>query len=265
MKNPSLYKFFVLIFFFTNCDKEKGGLELTLLTNEIVCIGNGKFRDTNNQTDWMTDKVYDSISRNIVKSKLTNNSTHKYFIVLNQDFVEEIETDKAMNASTEKKMSKRNSFSLNLYQDQQILEGNITLVMGSFNLKDNQNSWIVKDFYNDSTFVSNTNKKKLYGSKPASVWTREVLEHSFVINPGETKYFTSIVNLPYRKGKVFWLSAVDRMKPNKASLTLVNNQKFTEEFLSDDQKKEIEENGYILFNGAIKSNSVPVKMVNLPN
>lgn len=86
--------------------------------------------------------------------------------------------------------------------------------------------------------------------------------HSFILHPGETKYFTSIVNLPYRDDKR-WFSKTDKLKPNMGSISLKNDSIFTKSKITDDQKKEIKENGYVLFDGIIYSKKIPVKLIKI--
>lgn len=92
-------------------------------------------------------------------------------------------------------------------------------------------------------------------------------KNSFIIYPNETKFFTTIINLPFRNYKynyIPWYTLIDKNKTYQAGLTLFNVAKETSKYLTPDLKKEIEENGYEIFDGVIQSNKVPVKMVSMP-
>jgi hypothetical protein len=262
MSKPNYYKLIFIAILFAGCDT-KPDLELSLLTNEVVCVEDFDFDYAENKIDYDKDKIYDSISRNIIKLKLENNSSKKYFLVLNENFVGEIENN-GMPKPSGFNIADYNKYSFNLYKDDKILDGNFA-PMGKFPQHGNDwNSWVDRQFYIDSLYVSETQKRGIYRKgKFAGVMTRDVLNNSFVIYPGEVKYITSVVNLPYRKKEVSWLSAIDKLKPNLASVTIINNSDYTEKLLSEDQKKEIHENEYTLFNGVIESNKIPVKLITM--
>lgn len=84
----------------------------------------------------------------------------------------------------------------------------------------------------------------------------------YFLQPGETKYFTSVINLPYRNNQK-WFSNIDKKKPNLGSLSLKSDSSFINRRLSQDRKREIKENGYIVFDGTIYSKKVPVKLIRI--
>ncbi|WP_320816204.1 hypothetical protein [Flavobacterium sp.] len=238
-------------------------LKVVLLTNEVVCI-----KDINDYDVYHTN-LYDSLSKNVLNYKLINNSNKKYFVVLNENFVDVMENMFLSHKIIKNRIdsSTRSGISFNLYRNDSLMNGATTLTTGGGYETDLEyyKSKRYKEIYMDSVFIDNVTKRKLYRTKYPSLFFRDVLNNSFIIYPGETKYFTSIVNLPLRKDNVNWITDMGETHPNLASFTLVNISKKTESMLSENQIKEIEENGYTIFDGVIESNKVPVKMITMPN
>lgn len=84
----------------------------------------------------------------------------------------------------------------------------------------------------------------------------------YYLQPGEIKYFTSIVNLPHRNDQK-WLSNIQNKKPNLACISLRNDLFLTRRMITENQIREIQENGYILFEGVVYSNKVPVELITI--
>lgn len=240
-----------------SCGKPEDKLELTLLNNKIFCINN---MSPSNDEEILkllnkNDTTYNNLSKNILTYRLTNKSDKKYFIVLNDNNLTTLECDSLMKTKIKDKINYYNQIAFNLYSNSTIINGEQNLFVassnGDFGCELFQNLEFVKD------------AKKLYDNR-ITIFYKEVLENSFVLHPHETKYFTSIVNLPFRLDGSSWHSLING-KTNYASLTLVNHKKKTESMLSKNQKKEIKENGYVIFDGIIESNKVPVKMISMPN
>lgn len=252
----------LVLFLLPSCNKKEVGLELTLLTSEIRCV-DLTFKNVFeiNENKYFKKEIYDSLSKNIINYKVVNNSSKKYLIVLNEDNIDVLESQFLHETGIE-----FNGIFLNLYNNNSILSSKTTLISGSNNYEtelEYYKSSLYRINYIDSLFISDVIKKKLYKTNYPSVLNREILENSFIIYPGETKYFTSFVNLPLRKNKIGLLTDVNKTKPNLSSISIVNSAKYTKKKLSENQKREIEENGYEIFDGVIESNKVSVKMVNL--
>ncbi len=261
MKN--IFCTILVLFLLQSCNKKDDDLELILLTNEIICV-DISFSDVFevNKKGYFNIRIYDTLSKNIVNYKIVNNSSFKYFIVLNEDNIDVLE-----NNYLNKKGIEYDGVFLNLYRNDSILKTKTTLISvgSSYETElEYYKSKMYKLNYIDSLFIDNVSERKLYKTKLPSVLHREILENSFVIYPGESKYFTSLVNLPLRKNKIGLLTDINKIKPNLSSISIVNNVKYTNAKLSENQKKEIEENGYTLFDGVIQSNKVPVRMVSMP-
>lgn len=242
-------------------------LKIVLLTNEVVCVKDIELDDYEIYYGSLHSSLYDSLSLNILNYKLINNSNKKYFIVLNENFVDVMENDFFLQKMIKNRIGTRNGISFNLYKDDSLMNGRTTLKAYNVNGTELEyyKSKRYKEIYMDSVFIDNVTKRKLYRTKYPSLFFRDVLDNSFVIHPGETKYFTSIVNLPLRKDNVNWITDMSETIPNLASFTLVNISEKTESMLSENQIKGIKENGYTIFDGVIESNKVPVKMITMPN
>lgn len=243
--------------------KEEGNLELELLNKEIICLNNFEYNNSKlYENHYFDDKLYDSLSRNILHFKLKNNSSKRYFLILNEDNIGSLENDYYLKITNAEKIKYEvNNLSFNFYQNDSILNGQITLLTSCGIL--NKCSPMVLQNSLDSIFIEKLKKRKQFNSRNISLQNKEVLEKSFVLQPGETKYFTTLINLPLRK-EDYWLSHVDSLKPNLASITLINNRKHTLSLLSIDQKQNISENKYELFDGIINSNKVPVRLKKMP-
>lgn len=255
MKNLFLSISLVLTLF--SCKKNEKDLQIELLTNEIICVNNLKGSDYI-ETRYQPNKEYDSLSKNILHYRITNNSDKKYFIMFNENSIGTLERDLYREALGKKDLSSLNSLDFSLYKNDSILDGHSTKAeifcgtMTNFETKK-------RDSLIDN-FLKQNKLDRTYFLKEIDFPDQSL--HGFVLHPGETKYFTSIVNLPYRDDKR-WFSNIDKRKPNEASISLKNDSIFTKSKITEDQKKEIKENGYTLFDGKIYSNRVPVKLVHL--
>jgi hypothetical protein len=236
-----------------SCGKQSN-LQLILLTKNVVCVKSDLFTENSNHIAFY--KAYDTIGRNVINFKIVNNSNKNYFIVLNDSYVETLETNKVLKNAWKKKLT-NNIFAFNLYKKDSILSGNTTLVSDSFDPHEPFRN------YNDSVFLKQVQLKKLYGGRYPTLYYRDVKEHSFVLHPGESRNFTSLVNLPYRTEGLPWLTYINKQVPDSASISLVNVATHTEENLSEDQKRDIKENHYVLFDGEIESNKIPVKIIEM--
>ncbi|MFC0779918.1 hypothetical protein [Flavobacterium sp. HJSW_4] len=247
----------IMIISFFSCSKKQKDLKLELLTSKIICVDDLKSFDYI-ETRYQPNKKYDSLSKNILHYKLTNNSDKKYFIMFNENSIGTLERDLYREAIGKKDFSPLNSLDFSLYKNDSILEGCTTRpeifcgTMTGFEMQ--------KEEYLIDNFMKHNKLERKYALKRVD-FPDETL-NSFVMHPGETKYFTSIINLPYRNYKR-WFSKVDKLKPNMGSISLKNDSIFTKSKITDDQKKEIKENGYVLFDGIIYSKKVPVKLIKI--
>jgi hypothetical protein len=154
-----------------------------------------------------------------------------------------------------------NLLSFNLYKNDAILDGNSTW-SGRVCVPQS----VLSTQKVDSLFIDYLKKHRLntfYKLKITDIRFDFLSSEGFFIQPGETKYFTSIVNLPYRDNQK-WVTNIDSLKPNFGSISLSNDSVYTKSRLSKNHKREIEENGYCLFDGIINSNKQPVKLISMP-
>lgn len=248
------FSFLVLI----SCQKNKQDLKLELLTNEIVCVENVKKNDFY-ESFYKPNATYDSLSKNLLRYKITNISDKKYFIMLNENNLGTLEPDLYKEALGKKNYINANSVALSLYKNNYILEGSSTKVESMCG-----NVFESKKMEELDTIIHKFLRKNRI-EKICKVEFIDILDDSiqgYFLQPGETKYFTSIVNLPYRKNEK-WFSNIEKKKPNLALLSLQNDSIFTNKRISQDRKREIKENGYTLFNGIIYSNKVPVRLIKI--
>lgn len=247
-------------FVIISCQKNKQDLKLELLTNEIVCAEDVKGNDFK-EIFYKPNATYDSLSKNILRYKITNISDKKYFIMLNENNLGTLEPDLYHEAVGKKGYGIPNAIALNLYKNNYILDGSSTRAENMCG-----NGFELMKIEELDTIVSKFLRKNRIFRKYQLEYVNDIDEslQGYFLQPGETKYFTSVINLPYRNSQM-WFSNIDKKKPNFGSLSLKNDSIFTNKRISPDRKKEIKENGYTLFDGIIYSNKVPVKLIKIKN
>jgi hypothetical protein len=257
MKKIIYLSLFVVINF--SCQSNKKDLKIELLTNEIVCVVDINKNDFQ-EVFYKPNIEYDSLSKNILNYKITNISDKKYFIMLNENNAGTLEKD-FYNEALGRKKSNLNSIDFSMYKNDSVLDGNSTklesMCGNGFELmKVKELDSIINDF-----LITNRINKR-YEIKYLNDVDNSL--QGYFLHPGETKYFTSIINLPYRNNQK-WVSNIDNLKPNQGSISLKNDSVFTKSIIDQNLKREIKENGYVLFDGIIYSNRVPVKLTNIKN
>ncbi|PIF34778.1 hypothetical protein CLU81_5442 [Flavobacterium sp. 9] len=255
MRKTICLVFLFLILF--SCEKNKKDLKLELLTNEIVCVEDVYMNDFR-EVFYKPNAEYDSLSKNILHYKITNISDKKYFIMLNENNLGTVERDLYREALGKKDYT-FNSIGFSMYKNDSILDGSSTRAE---NMCGNGFEQIkIREL---DTIISKFLRKNEVFRKYQLEYVNDIDEslQGYFLQPGETKYFTSVINLPYRNSQM-WFSNIDKKKPNLGSLSLKNDSVFTNKRLSQDRKKEIKENGYVLFDGIIYSNKVPVKLITI--
>lgn len=242
-----------------SCQKNKQDLKLELLTNEIVCVED-VYIDDFREVFYKPNAEYDSLSKNLLRYKITNISDKKYFIMLNEDNLGTVERDLYREALGRKDYA-YNSIGFSMYKKDSILDGSSTRAENMCG-----NGFELMKIEELDTIVSKFLRKNRIFRKYQLEYVNDIDEslQGYFLQPGETKYFTSVINLPYRNSQM-WFSNIDKKKPNLGSLSLKNDSVFTNKRLSQDRKKEIKENGYVLFDGIIYSNKVPVKLIKITN
>lgn len=255
MRKTICLGFMFLILF--SCEKNKKDLKLELLTNEIVCVENVYMNDFR-EVFYKPNAEYDSLSKNILHYKITNISDKKYFIMLNENNLGTVERDLYREALGRKDYT-YNSIGFSMYKKDSILDGSSTRAENMC-----VNGFELMKIEELDTIVSKFLRKNQIFRKYQLEYVNDIDEslQGYFLQPGETKYFTSVINLPYRNSQM-WFSNIDKKKPNLGSLSLKNDSVYSNKRLSQDRKKEIKENGYVLFDGIIYSNKVPVKLITI--
>ncbi|RKR05303.1 hypothetical protein C8C83_4644 [Flavobacterium sp. 90] len=253
MRKVICLSFLFLMLF--SCEKNKKDLKLELLTNEVVCAENVHMNDFR-EVFYKPNKQYDSLSKNILHYKITNISDKKYFIMLNENNLGTVERDLYREALGRKDYT-YNSIGFSMYKNDSILDGSSTRAENMCG-----NGFELMKIKELDTIVSKFLRKNRVFRKYQLEYVNDIDEslQGYFLQPGETKYFTSVMNLPYRNSQM-WFSNIEKKKPNLGSLSLKNDSVFTNKKLSQDRKKEIKENGYVLFDGIIYSNKIPVKLI----
>ncbi|MFC0077376.1 hypothetical protein ACFFLS_10020 [Flavobacterium procerum] len=179
--------------------------------------------------------------------------------MFNENSIGTLERDLYREALGKKNFSPLNSLDFSLYKNDSILDGRSTRIQGfciTPILETKERSLLI------DSFLKKNKLERIYALK--EIDSPDESLHCFVLHPGETKYLTSIINLPYRDNQK-WISNTEKLKPNQGSVSLKNDSLFTKSKITEDQKREIKENGYVLFDGKIYSNRVPVKLISLRN
>jgi hypothetical protein len=86
-----------------------------------------------------------------------------------------------------------------------------------------------------------------------------------VIHPGESKFLTYYKTLPIFYEYKFDAYYFYKFIPNEkyfVQVSLKNDIKTSKKYFTSNQYKEIETNGYTIFDGTINSNKVPIKFIN---
>ena len=196
---------------------------------------------------------------NVLTFKLTNNSNKKYYFVLDTNEMDFFQS----RSEFLKKGQPKDSISIRrmcyLIDDITSIDKMITTCYNS-ELKfqnDSLNIYITKYMQIEGK-INRDNYQ--YFADEASV------NHSFVIYPGEYKIFRKKLFLPIdlEKDKNHFLSfsalILSPQYQYDFSLAISANKKDIWKSLHDYQRKEIEDNGYEIFDGTILSNKVPLKL-----
>lgn len=247
--------FFLLSFIACTTKKEKSDIKIDLLNSEVVCVSNVNKQDFL-EVYYVPNKIYDGLSKNVLHYKITNVSDKKYFIMLNENFLGTEERDLYNEALGKKKLI-QNSIGFNLYKNKEILDGSTTKIENMCGndyefMKLQELDTIIKKFLIKNRLPQ---KYKLRNIVPLNDSLK-----SYFLQPGETKYFTSVISLPYRDDQK-WISNIENKKPNFANISLRNDSVSTNKIISKNVKREIKENGYVLFDGVVFSNKIPVKLI----
>lgn len=262
MKN---FLFSMSIFLFISCNKKGDDLKVIILNDSINCISNFDHHLLYHKSKEFDAKYFEK-SLTVINYKIQNNSDKKYFIVLNSNYFNN--KDLYIDEISKKRRSYANCNSLDLLNNgKSIMNGFAEYFEDSNYNYNNPIPFVKYIFINDS--LNHYKCKYLYGStdlnKSKSI--TEINNNHIVIYPHESKYFSTIVNLPvmdYKLRNNSWAYFIVEKGNYEAQISIANLKSTTSSDLTENLKKEINENGYTIFDGVIHSNKVPVKMISMP-
>jgi hypothetical protein len=242
------------IFYSFNCKnkQEVNDLKIEILNTDIMSSYAIKDKNFRNVIDY-ENYIYDSVPVNKVNIKLTNTGTKKYVLFIGKDF------DDA------EKLIKDN-ISFNILKENEIFKPSRLPVAIDYTNK---------HFY--SRKLDNEIDRELLKQELNEKYLKEKISvdkirfhenmNYIVIHPGESKFFSYYKTLPifydYNLYASFYFY---KFKPNEnyfVQVSLKNQSETSKKNFTTNQIKEIEANGYTIFNGTINSNKVPIKFVDM--
>jgi hypothetical protein len=240
-------------------DKRQMQLELTLLNDTLRCI-----RDFDINKLYKTSKDFDRVyfvrSVNVVKYKIYNPTDKKYLIVLDPDHFDNHKIERIYNGE----LIYANLLNLDIFKNGQQLYAGFSddfLIDTPAEVHKEVDYFLHLDTLNHEKF------KVLYRTKGYQLdYFTKVINHSVVIYPGQTKYFRTMINLPTPNLRFGFLAHGYYLQGDgnyQTRLTVFNNKEVTNDHLTPDLKREIKRNGYTIFDGAIHSKKIPLKMIDM--
>ncbi|MEM0543940.1 hypothetical protein WFZ85_15135 [Flavobacterium sp. j3] len=225
---------------------QNADLKIEIINNEIY----SRSIVDSSTIDYLMDSdnfIYDSIPVNKINFKITNIGTKKYAFFIKK------ELDNVENFGQE-------NIRFNVFKDNEILEPNylqyaIQLTTKGFEFRKDKNEIendTIKQELNEKYLKEKISIKKIK-------FQREM--NYVVIHPGETKYFSYYRTLPFFLEQLtsYYIYKFNSEYKYFFTLSLKNDATSLKKYITINQLKEIEDNGYVLFNGEIKSNKVPIK------
>ncbi|MFT3793288.1 hypothetical protein [Flavobacterium sp.] len=243
---------FAVVLFCSSSNKfDKEDLKLEILNTEFFSRANISNKDARNVIRF-DNYIYDSVPVNKINIKITNSGTKKYVLFLKKE-LDEIEDSDSDNIK------------LIIYKNNDIFQPTnlkflVQATMKGFSVRKEMNiieSDSIKKELNEKYLKEKIDMKKIK-------FQREM--NYIVIHPGESKFFSYYQTLPIFEESMHQFYIYD-FKSNEnytCQLSFKNDAQGLRKNITINQLKEIEENGYTVFDGIIRSNKVPVKMISLP-
>lgn len=242
---------FLLLSFCYSCSGTKiNDLTLEITSKEI--ISKQKFEDNVNRFyNTAILDIADSLPINKIDLKITNSGNKTYVLCLNKNF------DNVELPTT------RENIKTIIYQNDKVLE---PIYFGSA-VSWTMDAYIMRKWMNEvyaDSLRSELNEKYLHTKIEFDQIEFEREFNYVVIHPKESKFFTFYKTLPYFLEDNFETRYKYSFKENEKyyfQVSLKNDAQRLTKYLNENQKKEIEQNGYSIFDGIIKSNKIPIKFI----
>ena len=252
MKN--ILKIAILFYTINSCAQNQD-LKLEIVNNEILSRENFSFTkdnvgmDEKHSTTPYIINENDSIPVNKINVKITNSGKKPYLLYLTHNFTG---------------FDWKNSLSFEVSNDLNEIQQANELVLATETIE----AYFFRDYFNKKEQAAL--KKELFETHYKDTVDIDKIKFNqkfnpIIIHPNESKYITLYQALPFFRfeSPAYYMYFLDNKKNYYFQVILKNEAKSNKPFLSENQKKEIEENGYEIFDGVIKSNKVPIKFVKM--
>jgi hypothetical protein len=249
MKTPAIkylaYTFFMLLLFSCRNAKKEGGLKMEILNAEINSRGNIKKANLRNVIRF-DNYIYDSLPVNRINVKITNSGTKTYVLFLDKNLDE-------LGATNIKET---------VFKGAKIVEPTLShllqFTMLGYESRKGQNKTDRDSL--EQEFNMNFLKEQIDRGK-----IRFQSKMNYVIvHPGEARFFTYYKTLPqFSQYSFYYMYKFNSSEKYSFQLSLENDAKLSKEYLTANQLKEIEDNGYTVFDGVVSSNKVPIKFIDI--
>lgn len=254
MKNiTDLLKLLSLFCVLNSCAQNKD-LKLEIVNNEIFCRENFNFTlenlgSVNHSITPYIIHQYDSIPINKINVKLSNSGTKPYMLFLTNNFTG---------------FDWKNTVCFEVYDNQNQVQKSNELSLSSESME----AFSMRNAKNKREQAAL--KKELFKVHYRDTLDIDKIEFNqkfncVIIHPNETKFITLYQGLPFfRFEQPFYMMYFLKSNQNYFFQVVIKNDATSNKsFLSENQLKEIKENGYEIFDGELKSNKVPIKFVRM--
>lgn len=243
----------VILYSFCNINRqEKGDLKIEITNIEIISRNFTGDKISRNIIDY-ENYIYDSVPINNINVKLTNTGSKKYVLFIGKDFDD---AEKLMN----------DNVSFNVLKDNEIYKPSLFPAIIEYT---NRHFFTRKlDNEIDRELLKQELNEKYLNEKISvdKIRFHENMNY-IVIHPGESKFFSYYKTLPifydYNLYASFYFYKFMSNENYFVQVSLKNNIETSRKNFTTNQIKEIEANGYTIFNGTINSNKVPIKFVDM--
>lgn len=257
------------------CNKKQvvgKNVSLELLNNEIHYIAIDSNLLLNNENRVYEDlKSYTEVERkqayNLLTFKLVNNSNKKYFFILNTENLLFMGNSKHFQKYFFADKTKCLLKTFFLIDNRESIKNDIVTSYKENDLYKNDSNKVYSDIFQKISKFKNENNYQEFENKAMNPYGGNHYSNSFVIYPGEYKIFKTKLYLPIyeEKDKNFELNYSALIIPPQNiydfSIGIGQERDFIWNSLLDYQRKEIQDNGYEIFDGVLVSNKVPLKLI----